>query len=726
MEFYAHTLQTRDGTTADCSLWQPLSDHLNNTANLAEGYAIEGLKHCARLMGLLHDIGKYQPSFQKRLNGSAVHVDHAVCGGKEIMSAFGRQKTLACIFAYGITGHHSGLPDKGNIGENSDPTSLLARLKKPCEDYSYYRKEITADTFQAEQELRAFFTANNDKDAYEFLIRYLYSCLTDADFIDTERFCLGTVRGNYNAEWADCLLKLNNRYNSFKAETPLQQARTALKNQALGNITEHSSVYLLDMPTGSGKTLCSVALALERVRLSGKKRIIYVIPYTSIIEQTAETLQKLFPSLTILQHHCNFDFDKNTDAEEGEDDGEISATEKLKKSTENWDVPMVITTNVQFFESIYSNRSSKLRKLHNMADSVIIFDEIHTLPIEWFIPCIKAVEQLTLHYNSEALFLTATMPDFSALCERFIGHPLQVKDLLPDKSLYSTFDKCTFEYVGEADVLERLTPEVSTLVICNKKKTAEDMYNKYNGHKYHLSTYMTPLDRSMVIGRIREDLSNGIKPVVFSTSLVEAGVDFDFDSVWREVAGVDNILQAAGRCNREGLRSKENSKVYIFSTGEKSIDEMAKKINTTQGLLNKYGAAGISSPQCVREYFMRLYEAEKDNMETTSDDYDINFKKIADDFKYIDSITIGIVIPYKDTEKEKGNSAEIAALRAGFPNHRKLQKYSANINEKELSSLLSAGVVTNYNGVYLLEDTSLYSPKTGINTKPQTGVGIEF
>ena len=319
------------------------------------------------------------------------------------------------------------------------------------------------------------------------------------------------------------------------------------------------------MPTGSGKTLLSLRLALEMVKRSGGKlkRIIYVIPYTSIIEQTAKTFSDIIGEYAdIVQHHSNFIYDDTN-----EDD--LTAA-KLKKACENWDAPIVITTSVQFFESLYHYKSSRLRKLHNISESVIVFDEIHLLPIDQLQPCLKGVGHITKYLDSKALFLSATMPDYKKLFEKYIPECC-INELITDKCDFKTFDKCQYINLGEQSA-ERIAQHASTrrssLIVVNSRRSAREVYDSLSGNKYHLSTFMTPHDRTNTIDRIRTDLKKGRQVCVVSTSLIEAGVDLDFETVFRQLAGLDSILQAGGRCNREGKLSK--GEVYFFSTQVKT------------------------------------------------------------------------------------------------------------------------------------------------------------
>ena len=716
---YAHTRE--DGAK------QLLKDHLIGTAAMAQGFAIRQLNESAYLAGLLHDLGKYSDDFQRRLKGANIHVDHSTCGAKEIYKETGGN-LLGLIFAYVVAGHHCGLPDLGNKGENEDETALLARLKKVCPDASAWSDEIELNLQRAIEELVRFTQKGFLADDYEFLIRYLFSCLTDADSLDTERFCSGKTRKALDVDWERYREVVDNKLRSFNAVTQLQKARAILQKQAKNNIANDCGIYLLDMPTGSGKTLCSLSLALERAAKTNKKRIIYVIPYTTIIEQTADEFGKILTDLPILEHYAEFDFSE--DAAEAlkawgslvADDGDVKVEDIIKQRSENWDAPFIITTNVQFFESIYSNKRGKLRKLHNMADSVIVFDEMHTLPVEYFAPCMRAIEQLTTRYNSEAIFLTATMPDFAGLVKRFTSKEVKMFDLVPDKSDYRIFDKCTFDYIGQQDIVGLIDGEKSTLVVCNRKRDAESMYSRCGvAEKYCLSTYLTPIDRKRIIDKIRESLSSGGKPVVFSTSLIEAGVDLDFECVYRELAGIDNILQTAGRCNRNGMRPKEKSKVYIFSGKSSKNRMMGQKADTALGRIDEYGADGVMSENCIKEYFDIIYDASADLMKRKQTDYRVDFAKIAKEFHLIDNMNFGIVIPDKETD---------AILRQGqisFESRRRLQRHSASVTIYELNAMIAAGVLENRDdGLFVLADSGYYDANTGLKVQMIEGKEIYY
>ena len=719
MEFYAHT--------GENGKRQLLRDHLIGAGELARSFAIPELKNSAYLVGLVHDLGKYSKEFQERLLGAQVSVDHSTYGARVICEKLDKT-LLGMMFAYIVAGHHAGLPDKGNKGENADATTLRARLKKECPDAGAWQSELDIDTTSAKAEMMKF-AGGMDGTDYEFLIRYLFSCLVDADFIDTERFvCGGDLRPHPQVDWRQCKQRLDDILCGFRQETALQKARNALKEQALTNIAGGDGIYSLDMPTGSGKTLCSLALALERLLKGGKERIIFVIPFAGIVEQTAAVLREIFPDAAVLEHHSGCDLSEIAEEKLGgwnaiaAENADCNAREILKRAAENWDAPIIVTTNVQFFESVYSNRSGKMRKLHNIANSVIVFDEVHTMPIPYFVPCINAIDEFVKGFGSEAIFLTATMPDFAALADKFAHAELHITDLIRDKSEYAKFDKCVFKMADAPGIPTEAYESGSILVITNRKRSAEELYRACGvKEKYCLSTYLTPADRSAKIADIKEALAQGRHIAVFSTSLIEAGVDVDFESVYRELTGLDSVLQAAGRCNREGKRRRDESVVTIFRMPGNAGRETDERPSITRWLIDKYGVENIASAECVRDYFDTLYGARKYTMHGSGGkNWDIDFKSVAENFRLIDSAQVGVVIPCAETE-------EILSL-PDIPSaaKRKLQRHSASVAFYELSVLIENGSVIEKNGVYVLTDKTLYSHETGLKIDVSTGKSLFF
>lgn len=707
---------------------QTIKDHSLNVAKLCSEFSVSKLKPFAYIVGLLHDIGKYSDSFQKRIRGKDISVEHSASGAKEVIRILDNNM-ISLMAAYCIAGHHTGLPDGGNKTDIEEDGTLSGKLKRKTEDYSAYQNELdvwNSDIVSIINSTFKYMTdglkdprdTNEFLEKYAFVTKYIFSCLTDADFLDTEKFCNQTNR-DIKVNFTECLELINKAISEKPCDTKVQSARKMLQSQVFDKVNNDADIYFMNMPTGSGKTLCSMKFALERLGRSGKKRIIYIIPYTSIIEQTAEVFEGIFgENAKILQHHSNYSYDKKPD----ESNDSITA-EKMKKATENWDAPIIITTNVQFFQSIYDYRSSRLRKLHNIADSIIVFDEVHLMPVAYLQPCIRAIGYTARLLNSEILFLTATMPNFKDLFDLYMPG-IKAVDLVEDKHLFPVFKNCTYRHLGKCGVesiIEKSQNYESSLIIVNSRKAARQLYSMCTGKKYHLSTYMTSYDRSEVIKKIREDLSNKIKITVISTSLIEAGVDLDFEAVFRELAGLDSLLQSAGRCNREGIR--ENGYMFIFETDDeisKKQSDLSIRANIARGIILESESGGvldINSPACIERYYEKLYNINGDLIEknsianTCKDPRYLPFRSYAESFRLIDSDTIAIVIEEDDISRNL-----IAKLKyAGKSVMRELQKYTATVYIWEFEELYKQGVLNDYGtGIYCLTNLNFYNKETGL------------
>jgi len=709
---------------------QTVKEHLENTAVLCRQFSIPAMKDILYIMGLLHDIGKYQDIFQQRINGKNIRVEHSGCGAAVADKLY--PNTIGLIMGYCIAGHHSGIPDGGD-GEQA----LNGRLKREFEDFSAYKEELDIDTKKIDKEQFGRFLiqdCNNDMnkliDKFAFLTRYSFSCLTDADTFDTARFC-GTLPGRQlKADFENCLKKVDARLSSFECETQLQKSRMVLQNQVFSKKNKDAEIYLMNMPTGSGKTLCSVKFALERVIKGNKKRIIYIIPYNSIVDQTADIFDKLFgDDAEILRHQSTYSYEDSGNNKNSSDNDE-DYRQIMKTAAENWDAGFIITTAVQFFESVYSNKRSKLRKLHNMSDSLLVFDEAHLMPSKYLQPCLQAITYITRYLNSEAVFLTATMPDFPKLIKQYVMEGVRIENLVEDTRHFDSFQKCRYIFSGTMDeeqILEKALQYPTSLIIVNKRATAAKIYKACTmENKYHLSTYMTAYDRKRVLDGIREKLSalendypglSGVpeerRIVIVSTSLIEAGVDLDIYTVFRELTGLDSILQAGGRCNREGRREKGD--VFIFSYKESSPVSQDGRENITRPLLKKYN--DISCPESIKEYYDTLFFLKKSEMEnnTTSSIcnglYSIPFREYADSFEIIDSKTVSVAVERDDISRDLIRNVKFA----GIENIRKLQQYTCSVYQYELEELLSQKAVDNFGtGVWCLVNDDYYDENTGI------------
>lgn len=716
----AHT--SKDGRT------QSLSEHLRNVAELAGFFALQfGCKEWARHAGLVHDIGKSAPAFQRYLLEHGPKTEHAAA------AAIALYQPNTYLLAYCAAGHHAGMPDGGTEADTPDSSTLRAKLtrqKKYDWDIPSYLKNVglAPSTILPRPPI---VTLERHGFSLSFLTRMLFSCLVDADYLDTEAFMDDAPVRQNELSLAPLLTLLEQHLDSFGApKTELNRKRTEILARCKEASHMPRGLYSLTVPTGGGKTLSSMAFALRHAAEHGLRRVIYVIPYTNIIEQTAGVFRKIFGDDAILEHHSNAGYD---DAEEARD------MERLYKrhASENWDIPIIVTTSVQFFESLYSNRPSKCRKLHNIANSVVIFDEAQMLPIPYLLPCVRAIAELVKNYRCTAVLCSATQP---ALDKYFPGGMRPV-EICPDhEALYAFFRRTCFVVEEEAlstkALAERLNREHQVLCIVNTRMQAQAVFDQLKGEGcYHLSTLMYPTHRKQTLEIIRERLKAGLPCKVVSTSLIEAGVDLDFPTLYRERAGLDSMIQAAGRCNREGKRPKEESLVHLFRFAQ---DDSARipvslKLPFELGdkLMRKY--EDIDSPTTIRAYFEELYHhngqaLDQKNivgmLEAGAQSFSFPFASVAEKFHLIEENTRQILISLPD---EPGSIVIANQFKAGLRSKallREAGQFSVNIYESAYSALLGAGVLDVLDDeLAVLQDASLYDGQIGLRT-PDTGIGV--
>lgn len=385
---------------------QTVREHSLETAELAASFAIGLFGKIAYFAAILHDIGKYRPGFQKKISGENpnIRVEHSICGAMVVNEMYKEKRfaPLALLTKLCIAGHHSGIPDCGlpTDDENPEESTLYARLAReiPLSEYHAYQSDINIPEIDPGpfNELLTQDLTNNEHgritfiNKFAFFTRYIFSCLTDADSLDTAVFCSEKEEDrSVYADFRECLQKINAEFAKFTAITALQKTRGKLQQIVYEKIHQSAEIFFMNMPTGSGKTLCSMKFALERAIRGDKKRIIYVIPYNSIIDQTAQIFSNLFgESAFVLRHQSTFSYDNREDLDE-------DYRKTIRYATENWDAQIIITTVVQFFESVYGNKRGQLRKLHNIADSILIFDEAHILPVDYMQPCLEAIAFIT-------------------------------------------------------------------------------------------------------------------------------------------------------------------------------------------------------------------------------------------------------------------------------------------------------------------------------------------
>ena len=529
MKYLAHTNENGEEQT--------LLEHLRNTADLSGKFANSfGAYEWGYNCGLLHDIGKYSLKFQERLHGNNEMVDHSTAGAKWCWNQKGAHQFLS----YCIAGHHAGLPDTGGASDTSAQGTMMGRLKKRLEDYQRFSEEIEIPELKTlpfqpvEGENLDFFAS--------MLIRMIYSCLVDADYLDTERFMDGESIRNNGEPIERLYEKLESHISGWLDNDDLNTIngrRTEILKHCIEMGKEKKGIFRLTVPTGGGKTVSSLAFALKHAKEHHMERIIYVIPYTSIIEQNAKIFADILGQDNVLECHSSVEYELN---------------EELKPAqlaAENWDKPVIVTTSVQFFESLFSNKPSKCRKLHNMTNSVIIFDEAQMIPNDYLKPCVSALEQLLRYYGSSIVLCTATQPALKKLLSPDIKITELCARMDEQFSFFKRVSIKNLNKITQIELIQRLQQENQALCILNTKKRAQNIYQSIKGEGvYHLSTSMYPVHRKRVLNVIRERLQKQEKCIVVSTSLVEAGVDLDFQTVYRQLAGADSIIQAAGRCNR--------------------------------------------------------------------------------------------------------------------------------------------------------------------------------
>ena len=687
--------------------WHGLADHLQGTGDRAARFLERlALADLGRAAGLLHDLGKYTPEFQNRLRGDPAPVNHSSAGAKVACERY--PGLLGKLIAFCVAGHHAGLAN----GVNGDGITALAdRLRQKVPELDpVWREEIalpplTSPPVQTRCRDSAGLTAS-------FLIRLVFSALVDADYLDTEIYydrARGTQspRGDYPS-----LEVLRQRLDSHLAKLSAEAAPTAVNDlraevlsHARQRAEERPGLFTLTVPTGGGKTLTSLAFALDHGVRHGLDRVIYVIPYTNIIEQTADVFRHALAATPdaadfVIEHHGAF-----------EDDGirERSGRQKLGLTMENWDAPIIVTTAVQFFESLFANRTSRCRKLHNIAGSVVVLDEAQTLPLGFLRPCVAAIDELARNWRASLILSSATQP---ALTEDsgFDGGLRDVRELAPTPARLQQRLQRTrlrpLDSVTEDELAGRLRETPQVLCIVNTRRRARAVYEALRGHEgaTHLTTSMCARHRRHALRDVRSRLEAGEPIRLVATSLVEAGVDLDFPAVWREEAGLESIIQAAGRCNREGRRMSGDVFVFRFpAEGGRIPPEIGRAASATRGVLRKHDDP--TSLEAIQQYFQTLYWASGDealdktgvlpllSKRTTS--LDFPFETIARDFRLIETPMVPVIVPYRGPDgadrTADGLIGQLDSAERPGALARRLQPYTVPVPPRARVAMLSTG-----------------------------------
>lgn len=690
---YAHS---RPGEPPET--WQHLADHLTNVAVLAAKFAAPfSSGDWAWNAGWLHDLGKAAAEFQAYLlreNGlddaeydgiGSGRINHSSAGAAFAEERFAQAGIpIGHILAYLVAGHHAGLPDW--YPSDTGNAALQVRLQEGRANLD----RIRPYEVDVASRLRPLVKppAGVDSKGFHLWVRMLYSCLVDADFLDTEEF-MGCDQAAQRAQFAG-LAELKARFDrhmtmvadsAAKTPSPVNPIRQEILAACRHAAIKPPGLFSLTVPTGGGKTLSGMAFALDHVVRHGMRRIIYVIPYTSIIEQTAAVLSGIFGSENVVEHHSNLD-------PEGE-------TQRSRLAAENWDAPVIVTTNVQFFESLYAARSSRCRKLHNLVNSVVILDEAQLLPPNWLVPCVDAVNRLVDHYGVTFVLSTATQPALPGLSRR-------PAEIMPDPaSLYAALKRTEIRF--PVDLNRRVTwPEIAAelqtcdqvLCVVNKRQDCYDLFKLMPEGTIHLSALMCGQHRSEVIAEVKRRLKAGGTVRVISTQLVEAGVDMDFPVVYRALAGLDSIMQAAGRCNREGqLAAPGQVHVFVAPT-DPPRGLLRKGADTTRELFA--GDLDSQSPAAYTRYFALFY-GKVNNTGTewlrehlVKDVPRVRFRTAAAEFNFIDDqAQRPVIVLYRDSP------GLLERLRhAGGPVRevmRRLRRYTVNLPTRNVDAMLADG-----------------------------------
>jgi CRISPR-associated endonuclease/helicase Cas3 len=700
-----------------------LREHLEGVAQMAREFASSfGAAELACNAGRWHDIGKYSKAFQERITKAKdpeTHIenksnrpDHSSAGAQHANKAIPHAGRL---IAYTIAGHHAGLSD----GRSNETSCLEDRLKKNVPDILDCPEEILTPLPPKRPSLKPVPGRAGFQTA--FLVRMLYSCLTDADFLDTEGFMdenRAIWRGGYPS-LAQIQTALTLHLSQFTdLGTEVNRCRADVLKACGAASEKPPGIFSLTVPTGGGKTLSSLDFAVRHAIRNNLHRVIYVIPYTSIIEQTASVFRSVFENggldpNAVLEHHSNFD--------PGEED------HRSRLASENWDAPLIVTTNVQFFESLFHNRSSRCRRLHNIAKSVVILDEAQMIPVPMLRPCMEAIRELTMNYGSTVVLCTATQPALEYRSDFTFGFEKVQKIIDEPERLYRVLKRVSVENLGvcaDGDIAELIRSEDQSLCVVNTRIHARKLYEilgKSEEH-FHLSADMCPEHRKEKLKQIRQRLKDKQKCRVVSTQLVEAGVDVDFPVVFRASAGIDSIAQAAGRCNREGRL--ESGKVFIFKP-ESGIPAGDFRLNAEAAETVLRHHSDPLSLESVQAYFETLYwrkgsEAldEEGILKLFEEDnrhLNYPFKTVAKLFQIIKEEKQPVIIPWNEKALELIGILRYADHAGGFI--RRLQSYTVGVFPKVFAGLYDAKClepIQKHPQCYVLTHPSLYRDDLGL------------
>ncbi|MHB9035976.1 MAG: CRISPR-associated endonuclease Cas3'' [Armatimonadota bacterium] len=642
-------------------------EHLQNVADMASGFAgAFGADDEATLAGLLHDIGKYGDKFQRRLEGLEHGLDHWSPGAA--VALFEHRMVAAAL---AVQGHHTGLGA-------ADKDSLIGmQLAKLCEahplglklsesDAALLNNRFKSDGLAVPAVASPLISGVPESASNMLDVRMLFSALVDADFLDTQRHFKGDIRPkSHLLEPQKAYAVLLDHMDKLRAKSDasghVNSIRDDLFNACINSAESDIGLWTLSAPTGAGKTLAMLAFALRHAAVNNIRRVVMVVPYLSIIEQTAkiyrEILEPVFGENYILEHHSLADNGENDEA---------------RLLAENWDAPIIITTSVQMLESLFANRPSACRKLHRLAGSIILFDEVQTLPAPLAVPTLAALSHLSRRCCSSIVFSTATQPAFA----HFDAHVREMNGSdagwMPTEIVPSSLDlfgrarrtQAVWPEPDEAlswqNVADMMARNDQSLCIVNLKRHARELLSELRSRNvagvYHLSTSMCPAHRKATLDKVRELLDDGKECCLVATQCIEAGVDIDFPVVFRAFADLSSIAQAAGRCNRNGMRDVCDVRVFIPQDeayppngGYEQAADATKQLVNSKRISNS--TADINDPALFTEFYRALYSLTKpDDQDKARKLRDAvvrqDFRDVAKLYKLIEQDTVNVLVPY--------------------------------------------------------------------------------
>ncbi len=686
MIYYAHS-KNQAGS------YHLLEKHLQSVAVLAEKFiSDQKLKPLARYAGILHDIGKIHPKFQKKLiDQTTDYIDHKGLG-------FGfAKKNASEMLQYIIAGHHGGLSNPENINAwwqeiltRGDVNRIVKDALKLLKNFPQFNEELN--------KLSKTVPAQND-----LAIRMVFSALVDADFLDTEyHFNPSNSDIRFSSKLDENLWYQFQDYHKkiSKDKTgKLNQSRQQIFHACLEGAKNKTGFFRLTVPTGGGKTLSSLGFALKHALQHGKQRIIYAIPFTSIIEQTARIFKSIFSGQVVLEHHTGIHSKESVEYNEKELWNRLAS--------ENWDAPIIVTTTVQLFESLLARSTSKCRKLHNIQNSVIIIDEVQTLPMELLPTIMDVLKELVRSFQVTVLFCTATQP---ALDEFLSESAIKPAELAPNPpALFRQLKRVRYHNYSQEKwkwekVVQEMTKAKRSMAVVNTKKDAFTLWKTFQDDSvYHLSSAMCGAHRNDILDEIRHKLKNRETCYLVSTQVVEAGVDVDFDRVLRAIGPLDRIVQAGGRCNREGRLNYGEVIIFNPEKGSFPTGIYGTALHKAGQLLNNPDVnLDFNDPATFPAYFRSVRENITER--TDIEDYrsQLKFKTIAEKFKMIDDDTVPVVVRYKSKDVQHLlDRLQYKPMLSG-ETIRELQPFMVNLHRWEIRKCSSL-IREIFPGLYLWE-----------------------